>query len=169
MAEVLSRIEACIPALRRYAHALLRNPQDADDLVHDTLLRALSKLNTRREQGDVRSWLFAIMHNLLVSQVRREKIRAAFEPAVHGNQTVQGGQEEGLRWAELMRKLNCLPEEQRLVILLVSVEDLSYAEVARVLRIPVGTVMSRLARGRERLRQMTVGEAETRPCLRRVK
>jgi RNA polymerase sigma-70 factor, ECF subfamily len=166
---VLSRIEACIPALRRYAHALLRDPQDADDLVHDTLVRALGRLHTRRDEGEIRSWLFAIMHNLFVSQVRRAKVRAAFDSRDTASQAVQGGQEQPLRWTELLRTLNCLPEEQRVVLLLVSVEDLSYTEVARVLGIPIGTVMSRLARGRERLRQLTQERAETRPSIRRVK
>ena len=166
---MLSKIEACIPALRRYAYALLGNPQDADDLVHDTLLRALSKLHTRREQGDVRPWLFAIMHNLFVSQVRRAKVRALFESRHPGVQTVQGGQEEGVHQAEALRLLNRLSEEQRNVILLIAVEDLSYEEAARVLRIPVGTVMSRLARARERLRQMKQDAPDARPCLWRVK
>ena len=169
LARMLSNIEACIPALRRYAHALLANPQDADDLVHDTLARALGKLHTRREQGDVRAWLFAIMHNLFVSQVRRAKVRALFESRHAGNQVVQGGQEEEVHQAELIRLLNRLPEEQRIVILLIAVEDLSYEEAARVLRIPVGTVMSRLARARERLRQMKQDGREGRPCLWRVK
>ncbi len=81
---------------------------------------------------------------------------------------VRPEQESGLQWRDLIRALNQLPVEQRAVILLVSVEDLSYAETAQVLGIPIGTVMSRLARGRERLRQMT-DEGEIRPVLRRVK
>ncbi|MCW3473270.1 sigma-70 family RNA polymerase sigma factor [Limobrevibacterium gyesilva] len=169
MAGVLSSIEACVPALRRYAHALLRSPQDADDLVHDTLIRALDKLHTKRSDAEVRPWLFAIMHNVFVTQLRRAKARAAKEPLNVINETVQEEQEQNLRWRDLMRSFNCLSEEQRAVILLVSVEDLSYAEAARVLDIPIGTVMSRLARGREQLRQMMQDGAKARPCLRRVK
>jgi RNA polymerase sigma-70 factor (ECF subfamily) len=167
---VLTRIEACIPALRRYAAALLRNREDADDLVHDCLVRALDKLHTRRDDADVRAWLFTIMHNLFVSQLRRAKARPSGEPLdeAHEAMGIRPGQESGLQWRDLIRALNRLPVEQRTVILLVSVEDLSYAETAQVLGIPIGTVMSRLARGRERLRQMTE-EGEIRPVLRRVK
>jgi RNA polymerase sigma-70 factor, ECF subfamily len=170
MPGMLSRIEACIPALRRYALVLLRSQQDADDLVHDCLVRALDKLHTRRGDADIRGWLFTIMRNLFVSQRRREKIRPDAEALEEGEGTLgsmPGAQEDTLRWKEVLRKLNSLPEDQRTVILLVSVEDLSYAEVARVLGVPVGTVMSRLARGRERLRQTT--EEAALPYLRRVK
>lgn len=178
MSGVLSRIEACIPALRRYAFALLRSQQDADDLVQDTLLRALEKLHTRRDEAEVRPWLFAILHNSFVSQIRRGKVRLGtqvLDPAEEAALSWNGGQEDNLRCRDLLRALKCLPLEQRTVVLLVSVEDLSYAEVARVLGIPIGTVMSRLFRARERLREMTEGQATrkdgeaTRPCLRRVK
>jgi RNA polymerase sigma factor (sigma-70 family) len=76
---VLTHIEACIPALRRYAAALLRNREDADDLVHDCLVRALDKLDTRRDDAEVRPWLFAIMHNLFISQLRRTRSRPSSE------------------------------------------------------------------------------------------
>jgi RNA polymerase sigma factor (sigma-70 family) len=168
----LTRIEACIPALRRYAAALLRNREDADDLVHDCLVRALAKLHTRRDDADVRAWLFAIMHNLFVSQLRRAKARPAGESLDETHEaamSLRPDQENSLQWRDLIRALNALPVEQRSVVLLVSVEDLSYAEAASVLGIPIGTVMSRLARGRERLRQMTEGGEEVRPALRRVK
>lgn len=167
---VLSRIEDCIPALRRYAAALLRNREDADDLVHDCLVRALDKLHTRRDDADVRPWLFAIMHNLFISQLRRSKVRPSGEQLSEAHETIgtRPEQESGLQWRDLIRALNQLPVEQRTVILLVSVEDLSYAQTAQVLGIPIGTVMSRLARGRERLRQMTQ-EGDSRPVLRRVK
>jgi RNA polymerase sigma-70 factor (ECF subfamily) len=168
---VLTHIEACIPALRRYAAALLRNREDADDLVHDCLVRALDKLHTRRNDSNVRAWLFAIMHNLFVSQLRRAKARPASESLDESHDSVMSlrpDQDKGLEWRDLIRGLNRLPQEQRSVILLVSVEDLSYAETAEVLGIPVGTVMSRLARGRERLRQVTE-EGISNPRLRRVK
>ena len=159
---VLTRIEACIPALRRYAVALLRNREDADDLVHDCLVRALDKLHTRRDDADVRAWLFAIMHNLFVSQVRRAKARPAGGPLDESHEStlsLRPEQESSLQWRDLLRGLAQLPADQRSVILLVSVEDLSYAEAANVLGIPIGTVMSRLARGRERLRQLTDADA----------
>ncbi len=171
MQGVLPSVEACIPALRRYAQALLRSPQEADDLVHDTLARALGKLHTPRDDAEIRPWLFAIMHNLFVSQARKARVRAWAERLYRGDATaptVEPGQEQGLRWRDVVQGLQCLPIEQRTVVLLVSVEDLSYAEVARVLGIPIGTVMSRLSRGREQLRHISEGE-EARPCLRRVK
>ena len=166
---VLARIEACIPALRRYAAALLRDRQDADDLVHECLVRALDKLHTRREDADVRAWLFAIMHNLFISQLRRRKARAAANRRDETHKidlAIRPDQESSLQWRDLLRALNRLPEEQRIVILLVSVEDLNYAEAAQVLGVPIGTVMSRLSRGRERLRQML---EEAPPVVRRVK
>jgi RNA polymerase sigma-70 factor, ECF subfamily len=168
---VLTRIEACIPALRRYAAALLRNREEADDLVHDCLVRALDKLHTRRDDADIRAWLFAIMHNLFISQLRRAKARPAGDPLDESHEaamSVRPDQESSLQWRDLLRALNRLPVEQRTVILLISVEDLSYAEAATVLGIPIGTVMSRLARGRERLR-LILDEGEVRPALRRVK
>lgn len=167
---MLARIEASIPALRRYATALLRNRDEADDLVHDCLVRALDKLHTRREDADVRAWLFTIMHHHFISQMRRRRSRPTPEPLGENHEGVVGQrpvQEDALHWRDLQRGLQLLPEEQRVVILLVSVEDLSYAEAAQVLGVPVGTVMSRLARGRERLRQHTGRDA--RAPLRRVK
>ncbi|HYZ24822.1 MAG TPA: sigma-70 family RNA polymerase sigma factor [Rhodopila sp.] len=168
---MLSKIEDCIPALRRYALALLRDRQDADDLVHDCLVRALDKLHTRRDDVNIRAWLFAIMHNRFVSQRRRAKAQPdteTLEEPDHGAiHAAPGNQEDRLRWKELLRVLNSLPEDQRAVILLVSVEDLSYAEAARVLGVPIGTVMSRLARGRERMRQLM--QEKGRPPLRRIK
>jgi RNA polymerase sigma-70 factor (ECF subfamily) len=168
---VLTRIEACIPALRRYAAALLRNREEADDLVHDCLVRALDKLHTRRDDADIRAWLFAIMHNLFISQLRRAKARPAGDPLDESHEaamSVRPDQESSLQWRDLLRALDRLPVEQRTVILLISVEDLSYAEAAIALGIPIGTVMSRLARGRERLR-LILDEGEVRPALRRVK
>lgn len=174
---VLSSIEACIPALRRYASALLHSREDGEDLVHDTLVQALDKLHTRRGEGEVRAWLFAIMHNLFITQGRRAARRRMWFRDAHGpddrlermTPDPSDSPEDALRWRDLVRALNGLPAEQRAVILLVSVEDLSYAEVARVLGIPIGTVMSRLARGREQLRQTVREQEEPRPWLRRIK
>lgn len=167
---VLVRIEGCIPALRRYAATLLRNRDEADDLVHDCLVRALDKLHTRRQEADVRAWLFTIMHNLFISQMRRRRSRPlpeTLDETHEASHSQPASQEDRLQWRDLLRGLASLPEEQRSVVLLVSVEDLSYAEAAQVLQVPIGTVMSRLARGRDRLRQLT--DQDKRPPLRRVK
>ncbi len=169
MPATLGLIEACIPALRRYASALLRDRQEVDDLVHDCLLRALDQLHTRHADADMRAWLFAIMHNLFVSRLRQSKARGHMDPieaVSEGALGVQASQDEHVHTHDIIRAVDSLPEPQRSVLLLVSVEDLSYAEVARVLGIPVGTVMSRLARGRERLREIM--ESEPRLALRSV-
>jgi len=176
-ADVLSGIEATLPALRRYALALLRTRQDADDLVQETLVRALKALHTRHGDGDIRAWLFAIMHNLFVSRLRRARhLPAMLALSEAGASGQPGGQEGALRWRDMVQAINHLPIEQRMVVLLVSVEDFSYAEVAHVLGVPVGTVTSRLARGRERLRSLMEGSDTARPgqagstvALRRVK
>ena len=170
MASVIVEMEKCIPALRRYASALLRDRQEVDDLVHDCMVRALDRLHTRRDDGDLRAWLFAILHNLFISRIRLMKRRGvpvaidAADTAVLGQ---RANQEDSLRRMELMRALDELPEDQRSVLLLVTVEDLPYAEAARILGVPIGTVMSRLSRAREKLRR-SLGE-EAPPALRRVK
>ena len=115
----------------------------------------------------MRAWLFAIIHNLFISQLRRAKARRRAEPLGRSGDAEPGirpTQEDRLHCRDLVRALDSLPDEQRTIVLLVSVEGFSYAEVAHVLRIPIGTVMSRLARGRERLRQLTGHEVQ--PALR---
>ncbi len=171
MSGVMASMEACIPALRRYARALLRDRDEVDDLVHDCLLRALDQLHTRRPDGDLRAWLFAIMHNLFISRTRRNKTWAK---TVFTHQLFEDGlglrptQDIHMQGRDLIRALDSLSEEHRSVLLLVSVEDLSYAEVAQVLGVPIGTVMSRLSRAREKLRLLMEGEGPP-PVLRRVK
>jgi len=170
MASVIAEMEKCIPALRRYASSLLRDRQEVDDLVHDCMVRALDRLHTRRDDGDLRAWLFAIMRNLFISRIRRTKRCGVPKPIATADTVVLGqraNQEDRLRRMDLMRALDELPEDQRSVLLLVAVEDLPYAETARVLGVPIGTVMSRLSRAREKLRR-SMGE-EAPPALRRVK
>jgi RNA polymerase sigma-70 factor (ECF subfamily) len=156
MSDMLHQIEPVIPALRRYARALVRNHAAADDLVQDCLERAVSHWDQRREDGNPKPWLFAILHNLAVNQFRRAATRGQHvtidEASEHeiGQSAVQ---EQTLIYQEALRKLARLPDEQRAVLLLIAVEDLTYAEAAKVLNIPVGTVMSRLSRARERLQQ----------------
>ena len=170
MSDDLAAIEASIPALRRYARSLVRNTQDADDLVHDVLLRALDRLHTRRRDAPLRPWLFAIMHNQHISSLRRARVRGNIQPIDDVNELPvrqEPSQEAEVHYRETMRAFDRLPSDQQEVLFLVSVEDLSYAEVSAALGIPVGTVMSRLARGRERLRQMMAVPAGA--TLRRVK
>lgn len=176
MSDLMRLVEPLIPALRRYARALLRNPSDADDLVQDCLERAVSRWHQRRPDGDARTWLYAILHNLAVSQMRqraRRGVHLPVEDVAEASLSVAPNQDDGLRHRDLMAALDQLPEEQRDVLLLVTVEGLSYAETAHVLSIPVGTVMSRLARARDRMIQLMDGESGSapakRPLLRRVK
>ncbi|CAO4185494.1 RNA polymerase sigma factor [Methylorubrum extorquens] len=176
MSDMIRLIEPLIPALRRYARALLHNPTDADDLVQDCLERAIGRWHQRRADGDVRTWLYAILHNLAVSQMRQRARRGssvAVEDAPEATLAVAPNQDDGLLQRDVTVALGALTEEQRGVLLLVSVEGLSYAEVAQVLAIPIGTVMSRLSRARDRMIQLIDGESASapvkRPLLRRVK
>ena len=168
MTDAVTQMQACIPALRRYASALLRNRQDVDDLVHDCLVRALDRLHQRREDADLRAWLFTIMHNLFISRLRRAKVQGVSEPIESMPELGQGPhQDQHMRGRDLIQALNALSEDQRTVILLVAVEEFSYADVARITGVPIGTVMSRLSRAREKLRRATDEEAAV--PLRRVK
>ena len=162
------QIEEQIPRLRRYARALTGDRNAADDLVQDTLERALSRFHLWRQGSDLRAWLFTIMHNIFVNQMR-SRVR-------HPHETLDESAAEELHardpdWAELRDigdALARLPGEQRAVLLLVGLEQFTYEEAARVLDIPLGTVMSRLSRGRERLRAMLGGDPRT-PGLKVVK
>ena len=152
-------VEPMIPALRRYARSLLKNAASADDLVQDTLERTITRWSQRDPDGNARAWVFTILHNLAVNKLRQTAQRQQVDiDDMDENFAAQPpGQEERLLHADLLRALDALSEDQRSVLLLVSVEDLSYAEAAKVLGVPIGTVMSRLSRGRERLMQLMDG------------
>lgn len=165
-------IAAEIPRLRRYARALTGDDGEADDLIQDTLERALARMEQWRDGESPRKWMFSILHNLHVDGVRRRSRR----PPHVGLESVGVEQSspaaDGASGRDIDRALQQLSAEQRQVVLLVGLEGLSYAETAEVLEIPVGTVMSRLARGRERLRALMDyegGDKSGRPSLRRVK
>jgi RNA polymerase sigma-70 factor (ECF subfamily) len=145
-----------IPRLRRYARALTRDASRADDLVQSCLARALAKSNLWQPGTDLRAWLFTILHNQHVNDVRRavrEGINVPVED-VTPLLTVPPTQEASLALRDLDRAMARLPEEQRQVLLLVGLEGMRYEEVAMVLDVPVGTVRSRLSRGREMLRHL---------------
>jgi RNA polymerase sigma-70 factor (ECF subfamily) len=163
MEQMLRQVEPLIPALRRYARALVRDRANADDLVQDCLERAISRWSQRRD-GEVRSWLFTILHNLAIDRFRQTKTRGPHVPIDDVGEDAFGTaavQDQTLMYQDVLNKLAHLPEDQRAVLLLVAVEDLSYAQAAKVLDIPVGTVMSRLARARERLQREIEGTAPT--------
>lgn len=146
-----------LPRLRRYARALTGDLNRADDLVQDTLERALAKLDLWQPGSDLRAWLFTLMHNLFVNQIRIKRPQeTVMEEAL--DEPVSGGQMEALAARDIHAALARLPEEQREVLLLVGLEQFGYAEAAQVLGVPAGTVMSRLSRARERMRQMLAGE-----------
>ena len=159
-----------IPRLRRYARALTRDAAQADDLVQDTLERALVKLDLWRPGSDLRAWLFTLMHNLFINQLRAAAPQHA-ELDVAREIAVGGGEMDALALRDIHAALGLLPAEQREVILLVGLEQFGYAEAARILGVPLGTIMSRLSRGRERLRQLLSDktEAETAVKLKVVK
>lgn len=145
-----------LPRLRRYARALTGDVVRADDLVQDTLERALARLDLWQPGSDLRAWLFTLMHNLFVNQLRTRRPQdTTLDEAL--DIPVSGGQMEALAARDMHAALVRLPDEQREVILLVGLEQFSYAEAAQVLGVPVGTIMSRLARARERMRHMLAG------------
>ena len=156
-------LEAHIPGLRRYAYALLRGDREsADDLVQDSLERALSCWHQRRTDGDLRGWIYTILYHRFVTDRRRQRRdlgRKSMTEILETEQPgVEGGQEGALAHRDLLRGFAELPEEQRSVLLLVAVEDFSYRETAQLLGLPIGTVMSRLSRGREHLRHYMNGD-----------
>ena len=161
-------IVAEIPRLRRYARALAGEAVRADDLVQDTLERALGKWSLWGP-GNLRAWLFSIMHNLYVNQARSPRLVDYPGDEALPDLPTRATQNDALELRDFAHSLSRLPEEQREVVLLVALEDLSYGDTAKVLGVPVGTVMSRLSRGRERLRVLLEGSEPDEPQLKVVK
>jgi RNA polymerase sigma-70 factor (ECF subfamily) len=148
-----------IPNLRRYARALVGDRDGADDLVQDTLERAVRKFHLWKP-GDLRAWLFSIMHNVFVNQLKARKIA----PHVEIDEEMIAARIPTATSADvldLQRALGTLAPEQREVVLLVALEDMTYSDVSRALGIPIGTVMSRLSRGREKLRKVMDGASRS--------
>ncbi len=149
-----------VPRLRRYARALSGNREDADDLVQDTLERAWTRSAAWQGVSDMRAWLFAIMHNLHADAVRRPQLQLVEVGGELPELPVAPSQGDRLAVLNLQAALDRLPVEQKEILLLVALEDMAYADVAATLGIPLGTVMSRLSRGRERLRCLMAGQGE---------
>ena len=152
-----------VPRLRRYSRALVNNRDDADDLVQDTLERAWAKSGLwggSTQIRDMRAWLFSIMHNLHADGVRRPRLHTVTMDDDTPEVPVAPTQGDRLAVLDLQAALDLLPVEQKEVLLLVALEEMAYADVAQALGIPIGTVMSRLSRGRERLRGLMEGRAE---------
>jgi RNA polymerase sigma-70 factor (ECF subfamily) len=165
----LDEIEGCVPALRRYARALTRDADRADDLVQDCIERALRKRSLFRPTGPLQAWLYRILLNLYRNGLRQTRRRGdhvsidalVIEPAIPAPQPGR------IALAEMSRAIDQLPGEQREALLLVVLEGVSYEEAAGILEIPAGTLMSRLSRARAALRQLTGAGDE--PRLRTVK
>ncbi|WP_447728757.1 sigma-70 family RNA polymerase sigma factor [Sphingomonas koreensis] len=151
-------------AMRRYARALTRDEQDADDVVQDAILRAIERKRSFRPEFSRRRWLLAIVHNVFISSKRREAAEARrndrFAETLERNPELE--QEQRVRLSRIASAYASLPEHHRAVLHLTAVEGLTYQEVADVLDVPVGTVMSRLSRAREALKQRELGPSPLR-------
>jgi RNA polymerase sigma-70 factor (ECF subfamily) len=163
---------AAIPRLRRYARVLTGDGSRADDLVQDTLARGWEKRRMWRSGSDLRAWLFTIMHNVHVNQLALAR-RDAANVSIDGDPgnpaweiPVRANQLDRVELLELVQQMGRLSAEQREVLLLAAVEELRYEEIAAILQIPIGTVMSRLSRARDSLRRLV---AEPASALRVVK
>lgn len=156
MSEIHCLIEREIPRLRRYARALTRNTNRADDLVQDTLIRAIAKAHLWQPGTDLRAWVFTIMHNQHVNVVRRAARDAGMMDVQDLSSSLVATTDPtaSRQLREVEQAIARLPAEQREVILLVGLEGMSYEETARILDVPVGTVRSRLSRGRDTLRRL---------------
>ena len=151
------RLVDLIPRLRRYARALVGDRAAADDLVQDTLERAWAKLHLYRRGTDLRAWLFTVMHNVHVNRVRAARITDPLDEEMP-ELAQRAPQGDALMVRDLDRAITRLPAEQRAVLLLVTLEEMSYEQVAGTLGIPIGTVMSRLSRARDKLRALMLGQ-----------
>lgn len=164
--------------LRRYARSLTRDPAQADDLVHDTLVRALERQGTLRPGTNLRTWLMTVLHNAFIDDQRRRKVEARYADALGHivEEATPPAQEGHVRLAQVREAFQRLPAEQREALHLVTIEGLAYQEAADVLGIPIGTLMSRLGRARAALRNIESGgsrlpapeDAPERPRLRVV-
>lgn len=146
-------------ALRRYARSLTRDASDAEDLVHDALVRAYERRSSFRSGGNMRAWLLSILHNTFIDGVRSrraESVRAG-DGARLAETALAAPQEHSVRLAQVRDAFMALPEEQRAALHLVAIEGLSYQEAADALAIPLGTLMSRIGRARSALRAMEEG------------
>jgi len=156
MSDARSLIVEQIPHLRRYARALVGDRGQADDLVQDCLERAWSRMDLWASGTNMRAWLFTILHNLHLNTARKYHNTPTLTPLETGVRSlpVRPTQEDRLEITGVWQAFSRLPEPQRAALLLIALEEMSYEEAAEVLDIPVGTLMSRIHRGREKLRRM---------------
>lgn len=168
MTSLDEQLRELIPRLRRFALSLTRHASNADDLVQNCLERALGSVADKRPVGDLRAWLFTILYRQFVDNHRRSRRYARMLEFFTGRDDTQPSTERTVLAQSTLEAFDQLATEQRALLLWVSVEGLSYKQVAEILDVPIGTVMSRLSRARNALRQLSEGEI-TRPALRRLK
>ena len=146
-------------SLRRYARSLTRDSADAEDLVHDALVRAYERRGTFRSGGNLRAWLFSIVHNVFIDRMRSRRSEAIrIEQAGQlADTSTPAPQDHSVRLAEVREAFLALPDEQRSALHLVAIEGLSYQQAADVCGVPLGTLMSRIGRARAALREMEEG------------
>jgi RNA polymerase sigma-70 factor (ECF subfamily) len=157
-----------LPRLRRFALWLARDPHAADDLVQSTVERALTKWTTRRDDESLRAWLFAILYRLFLDGKRRSSRYARLLGALRDDEPTWPSAERVAIAHSILGAFAALPVEQRSLLIWVTIEGMSYQEVADILDVPIGTVMSRLSRARRALRALGEGTSET-PSLRLLK
>lgn len=168
MTSLDEQLRELIPRLRRFALSLTRHASNADDLVQNCLERALGSVADKRPDGDLRAWLFTILYRQFVDNHRRSRRYARMLEFFTGRDDTQPSTERTVLAQSTLEAFDQLATEPRALLLWVSVEGLSYKQVAEILDVPIGTVMSRLSRARNALRQLSEGEI-TRPALRRLK
>ncbi|MFJ2332808.1 sigma-70 family RNA polymerase sigma factor [Pseudomonas helleri] len=162
------QLRELMPSLRRFALSLTRHASNADDLVQNCLERALGSVASKRPDGDLRAWLFTILYRQFVDNHRRTRRYARMLEFFTGRDDAQPSTERTVIAQTTLQAFDQLSTEQRALLLWISVEGLSYQQVADILEVPIGTVMSRLSRARQALRALSEGEI-TRPVLRRLK
>ena len=163
------QLRQVLPRLRRFAHWLTRGAGGADDLVQSTLERALSRWTSRRDDEALRAWLFSVLYRLFLDKRRRSRrYVAALERLQSSDEPAQPSVEREVIAQSALEALQQLSPEQRSLLLWVSVEGLSYQEIADILEVPMGTVMSRLSRARAALRSLCEGKIAT-PRIRLLK
>lgn len=164
-----SRVVDLLPALMRYARRLTRDESEADDLVQEALVSAYANSDQYQPGRPLRIWMFAILHNIFVSRVRREAVRERYRAGAVPPDPGLLPQELSIRLREVAEALDRLPPEQQQVLHLVAVDGMSYQDAAAVIGVPVGTLISRLSRARARLRQLESGEpSQIRPVALRI-
>ncbi|BCQ63384.1 RNA polymerase sigma factor [Pseudomonas sp. Boi14] len=163
MNDLDQQLRPLIPRLRRFALSLTRQPSSADDLVQACLERALAGWTGKLPEGDLRAWLFAILYRQFLDAHRRSRRYARMLEFFTGRDDSQPSVERTVMAQSTLEAFDRLNAEQRALLLWVSVEGLSYKEIAEILQVPTGTVMSRLSRARQALRQLSDGEISSPP------